>query len=65
MIERKQNLAGEIIYEEVVKLEASAGVGHGGVDVKQESIREEAIKRCDFNWEIHTWMKQTSVEIIK
>ena len=27
-------------------LEAKAGVGHGGVDVKWESIREGTIKRC-------------------
>ena len=46
-------------------LEARAGVGHGGIDVKRESIREETIKRCLCHGEIHTWMKQISVEIIK
>ena len=46
-------------------LEARSGVRHGGVDVKRESIREETIKRCVCHGEIHTWMKQTSVEIIK
>ena len=46
-------------------LEAKAGVGHGGVDVKWESIREGTIKRCVCHGEIHTWMKQTSVETIK
>ena len=40
-------------------------MGHGGVDVKRESIREETTKQCVCDGEIHTWMKQTSVEIIK
>ena len=46
-------------------LEVRAGVRHGGVDVKRESIREETIKRCVCDGEFHTWMKETSVEIIK
>ena len=33
--------------------------------MKQESVREETIKRCVCHGEIHIWMKQTSVEIIK
>ena len=40
-------------------------MGHRWVDVKRESIREETIKRCVCHREIHTWMKQNSVEIIK
>ena len=35
------------------------------MDVKRESIREETIKRCVFDGEIHIWMKKTSIEIIK
>ena len=27
-------------------LEARAGVGHGGMDIKRESLREETIKWC-------------------
>ena len=46
-------------------LETRAGVGHGGVDVTRESIGEETIKRCVCDEEIHIWIKQTSVEIIK
>ena len=40
-------------------------MGHGGVDVRRESIGEETIKRCVCDGEIHIWMKQTSIEIIK
>ena len=40
-------------------------MGHGGVDVRRESIGEETIKRCVGGGEIHIWMKQTSVETIK
>ena len=46
-------------------MEARAGAGHGGVHVKGESIRLETMKRCVFDGEIHIWMKQTSLEIIK
>ena len=46
-------------------MEARAGAGHGGMDVKRESIREETMKRCAFDGEIRIWVKQTSVEIIK
>ena len=46
-------------------MEARAGAGHGGVDVKGESIRGETMKQCVFDGEIHIWMKQTSIEIIK
>ena len=44
-------------------MEARAGVGHGEVDMKPESIREETIKRSVCHGEIHIWMKQTSAEI--
>ena len=40
-------------------------MGHGGVDVRQESIREETIKWCVCDGEIHIWMKETSVQIIE
>ena len=38
---------------------------HGRVDVRRESIREETIKQCVCDGEIHIWMKQTSVGIKK
>ena len=37
-------------------LEVRAGVGYGVVNVKWESIREEAMKRCVCHGEIHIWM---------
>ena len=42
-------------------------MGHGEVDVRRESIGEETIKLCVCvcDGEIHIWMKQTSVGIIK
>ena len=39
-------------------------MGHGGVDVKPESIREDTINRV-CHGEIHISMKQTSIEITK
>ena len=40
-------------------------MGHGSVDVRWESIKEETIKQCVCDGEIHIWMKQTSVGFIK
>ena len=41
-------------------------MGHGGVDVRRESLRERDHEtECLCDGEIHIWMKQTSIEIIK
>ena len=46
-----------------IRIPYMEGTWRGGC--VRESIREETIKRCVCDGEIHTWMKQTSVKIIK
>ena len=69
MIEREQNLEGGIRYEEVVNIGGQSWCGtRGGCETGVHKGRDHktvCAYACVCYGEIHTWMKQTSIEIIK